>query len=79
MNPFAELPTWAAVLVALFAGGVLVALNIGWLMAAKSMLDAQRRKNQERRAGAAPPPARPDAPATAEREGADRSGRTPIL
>ncbi len=79
MNPFAELPTWAAVLVALIAGGVLVALNIGWLMAAKSMLDAQRRKNQERRSGAAKPPTTPDAAGAAEREGADRSDRTPIL
>ena len=72
MNPLAELPTWAAILVALFAAVVLVALNLGWLMAAKSMLDAQRRKQADRRSGTATPP-------TSERGGPDRSDRTPIV
>ena len=74
MNPLAELPTWLAVLVALFAAVVLVALNLGWLMAAKSMLDAQRRKSSERGSGSPPSATR-----TGEREGTDRSGRTPIV
>ncbi len=73
MNPFAELPTWVAILVALFAAVVLVVLNLGWLMAAKSMLDAQRRKQAERRAGATAP--RP----SGESDTTDRSGRTPII
>ena len=72
MNPFAELPTWVAVLVALFAAVVLVVLNLGWLMAAKSMLDAQRRKQAERRAGGSSAPAQ-------DRDGADRSGPAPIV
>ena len=72
MNPFAELPAWVAILVALFAAVVLIVLNLGWLMAAKSMLDAQRQKNQERRSGGT-------TTRTSERTDADRSGRTPIL
>ena len=72
MNPFAELPAWIAVLVALFAAVILIVLNLGWLMAAKSMLDAQRQKNQERRGGTTMPPAR-------DHETPDRSGRTPIV
>ena len=72
MNPFAELPTWVAVLVALFAAVVLVVLNLGWLMAAKSMLDAQRQKNKERRGGTATPP-------IGEHQNPDRSGKTPIV
>ena len=70
MNPLAELPTWLAVLVALFAAVVLVALNLGWLMAAKSMLDAQRRKHAERGSETTP---------GSERQDEDRSGRTPIV
>ena len=78
MNPFAELPTWVAILVALFAAVVLVVLNLGWLMAAKSMLDAQRQKNQERRS-ATPTPAVPGAQQAAGDEPADRSNRTPVI
>ncbi len=72
MNPVAELPAWVAILVALFAAVVLIVLNLGWLMAAKSMLDAQRRRNQERRGGGS-------APAPAGEPGSDRSGPTPIV
>ena len=44
MNVFGDLPTWAIVVLALFAAALLVALNIGWLLSAKAMLDAQRNK-----------------------------------
>jgi hypothetical protein len=78
MNPFADLPPWIALLVALFAGAVLIALNLGWLMAAKSMLDGQRRKQRER-SGAASEAAprvgeRPSVPS--HREGRDDDSRT---
>ena len=82
MNPFAELPTWVAVLVALFAGGVLVALNLGWLMAAKSMLDGQRQKRQERGGGATPSTttAASEVPREVPRQDRDASSsRTPII
>ena len=46
MNVFGDLPAWAVVILALLAAVILVALNIGWLLAAKAMLDGQRRKNQ---------------------------------
>ena len=44
MNVLGDLPTWAIVLLALLAAALLVALNIGWLLSAKAMLDAQRNK-----------------------------------
>jgi xanthine/uracil permease len=77
MNPFAELPTWVAVLVALFAAVVLIALNLGWLMAAKSMLDTQRKKDRERRTGTAS-----STGTTTETPGRDRGtppDRTPVI
>ena len=46
MNVFGDLPAWAVVVLALLTAVILVALNIGWLLAAKAMLDDQRRKNQ---------------------------------
>ena len=47
MNVFGDLPAWAVVLLALLAAVILVVLNIGWLLAAKAMLDGQRRKPPE--------------------------------
>ena len=44
MNVLGDLPHWAIVLLALLAAALLVALNIGWLLSAKAMLDAQRNK-----------------------------------
>jgi hypothetical protein len=46
-----QLPLWAAVLLGLLAGAVLVALNLGWLLSAKAMLD-----QRSRGAGAEPDP-----------------------
>ena len=43
MNIFGDLPTWAIVLFVLLAGAMLIALNYGWLLAAKAMLDGRRR------------------------------------
>ncbi len=77
MNPFAELPTWVAVLVALFAAVVLIVLNLGWLMAAKSMLDAQRKKDRARRTGTASSTGTP--PEASERDRGTPPDRTPVL
>ena len=44
MNVIPDLPAWAVVLLGLLAAAILVALNIGWLLSAKALLDAQRRK-----------------------------------
>lgn len=43
MNPLETLPSWAVVIIAVVAAVVLIAMNISWLLAAKGMLDAQRR------------------------------------
>lgn len=43
MEAIQSLPSWAIVLLAILAAAVLIALNIGWLLSAKAMLDARRR------------------------------------
>jgi hypothetical protein len=43
MEALQSLPSWAVVLLALLAAAVLIALNLGWLLSAKAMLDARRR------------------------------------
>jgi hypothetical protein len=40
---FGSLPTWAVGLFALGAGAILLLLNYGWLLAAKTMLTRRRR------------------------------------
>ena len=47
MEFFQNLPTWAAVLLGLLAAAVLVALNIGWLLQARAMLEGYARKRDE--------------------------------
>jgi heme exporter protein D len=47
MEFFQNLPTWAAVLLGLLAAVVLVALNIGWLLQARAMLEGYARKRDE--------------------------------
>ena len=54
MNPLADLPTWATIILGLLAAVILVALNIGWLLSAKAMLDAQRRKREAGTRGQGP-------------------------
>ncbi|HYU18924.1 MAG TPA: hypothetical protein VEQ11_09525 [Chloroflexota bacterium] len=46
MNVSGDLPAWAVLVIALVAALALVLLNIGWLLSAKSMLDAQRRRRE---------------------------------
>ena len=46
MNVFGDLPAWAVTILALLAAVVLIALNIGWLLSARAMLDAQRKKGE---------------------------------
>ncbi len=46
MESLASLPPWALVVLAVLAAVVLVALNIGWLLQAKAMLDGMRGKDR---------------------------------
>ena len=57
MNVFGTLPTWAIVILVLLVAAVLLLQNIGWLLAARGLLDAQRRT------GRAPSDRPPDRPA----------------
>ena len=58
MEFFQNLPTWAAVLLGLLAAVVLVALNIGWLLQARAMLESYARKRDQtpKTPGESPPP-----------------------
>jgi hypothetical protein len=42
MDVFGTLPGWAIVLLALLLAGIVLAQNIGWLLAARGLLDAAR-------------------------------------
>lgn len=44
MNILGDLPAWAIVPLVLLAGAILIGFNYGWLLAAKAMLEGQRRK-----------------------------------
>ena len=57
MNVFGNLPAWAIVILALLVAAILLLQNIGWLLAARGLLAAQRRK------GRAPTDRPPDRPA----------------
>jgi hypothetical protein len=39
-----HLPTWVVALLAVLVAGILLAQNLGWLLAARAMLETQRRK-----------------------------------
>ncbi len=44
MDIFAGLPGWAVVVLSVLAAAILIALNVGWLLQTKALLDARRRK-----------------------------------
>jgi hypothetical protein len=46
VDVLAGLPAWAAVLLAVLAAIMLIALNVGWLLQAKALLDARRKPDQ---------------------------------
>lgn len=50
MDVLATLPAWVKVLGAFLAGGVLVALNIGWLLQARAFLEGQKRRYEQQQA-----------------------------
>jgi hypothetical protein len=53
MESFGGRPAWAVLVLALLAATLLIALNVGWLLAARAMLDGRRRN--ARHAPGAPP------------------------
>ena len=59
MDALGTLPVWAQLLLAFLVAGVLIVLNLGWLLQARGWLDRQK---QTRAGGTTttPTPARPD-------------------
>lgn len=51
MEALQALPGWAQFFLALIVGGLLLLLNVGWLMQARSWLEAAKQKQQQRRRG----------------------------
>jgi hypothetical protein len=51
MDILGTLPVWAQLLIAVLVAGVLIVMNVGWLIQARGWLERQQ---QQRRAGGAP-------------------------
>ena len=64
MDILGTLPVWAQLLIAFLVDGVLIVMNVGWLIQARGWLEQQRRRNAERGTGtttaSTTPPARPE-------------------
>ena len=55
MDVLGALPVWAQLLIGFLVGGILILLNLGWLLQAKGWLDRQK----QRQGSAGSPPAAP--------------------
>lgn len=55
MEAFQSLPAWAQLFLALVLGGILLLLNIGWLMQARGWLERARQEQLARRSGRSGP------------------------
>lgn len=64
MDVLGTLPVWAQLLIAFLVAGVLIVMNIGWLVQARGWLDQQRQK----RPGGAPGTGTAPAPAPTQPE-----------
>jgi hypothetical protein len=51
MEALQALPAWAQFFLALVVAGLLLLLNVGWLMQARGWLEAARQKQRARRPG----------------------------
>ncbi len=51
MDALQALPSWAQFFLALVVGGLLLMLNVGWLMQARGWLEAARQKQRAGRPG----------------------------
>lgn len=60
MDVLGTLPVWVQLLIAFLVAGVLIVMNIGWLMQARGWLDQQKR----RRSNAEPDTGTPKAGST---------------
>jgi hypothetical protein len=62
MDVLGTLPVWAQLLIAFLVAGLLVVMNLGWLIQARGWLEQQRRRppagEATPRTGPATPPAR---------------------
>ncbi len=57
MDVLGTLPVWAQLLIAFLVAGVLIVMNIGWLMQARGWLDQQKRRRGNAEHGAGSPEA----------------------
>jgi hypothetical protein len=55
MEALQALPGWAQFFLALVVGGLLLLLNVGWLMQARGWLEAAKQKQRAGRPGASGP------------------------
>jgi hypothetical protein len=63
MDVLTGLPVWTQLVIVFLVAAVLVAMNFGWLLQAKSWLDRQKHQRPAGPAGSATTPARTAPPA----------------
>jgi hypothetical protein len=68
MDVLGTLPVWAQLLIAFLVAGVLIVMNVGWLMQARGWLEQQRQRRPGAERGPGGEPARPASPARPERD-----------
>lgn len=66
MDSLASLPDWMKIVGALLAAVVLIALNLGWLLQAKALLEGRRRQYEDARTSPSPVATREARPASAD-------------
>lgn len=57
MDVLGTLPVWAQLLIAFLVAGVLIVMNVGWLMQARGWLEQQKQRRRNAGRGTGTPPA----------------------
>jgi hypothetical protein len=69
MDVLGTLPVWAQLLIVFLVAGVLVVMNLGWLIQARGWLDRQKQQRSGDQTGAGTGPASAPPPTAPERDG----------
>ena len=68
MDVLGTLPVWAQLLIAFLVAGVLIVMNVGWLIQARGWLEQQKQRRGAPERGTGASPARPTSPARSEHD-----------
>jgi hypothetical protein len=67
MDVLGTLPVWAQLLIAFLVAGVLIVMNVGWLIQARGWLEQQKQRRAGNAPGAGTTPARTSAQSDRDR------------